>query len=271
MNIVILTRDDHEHIYVANQLCHHFKVERIIVDKGIRRSRFAKIRSYWKRYKIGIFYLLIRKILNVIVRDGQKRRLALLNVLGDENTKFTDQSLVEYVDGVNSLQSETLLTVLNPDVLAVYGTSIVKDRILNLAKHRALNMHTGKSPYYRGTACAFWPLYNDEPEYLGATVHECCGRVDGGEIYGVTSAQLQQTDDMHAVFARCVAVGAAEYVAVIEKLLDGTLKGVAQDLTLGREYRASEKTWLHEYHVKGKIRKGLVRNYVNNRKLERCV
>lgn len=263
MNIVILTRDDQEHIYVANQICRHFKISRILVDKGVKRSKTSTIRMYFKKYKFNIVQLVIRKIINTVIHDSRRRQQALLDVFGDDGTAFIELDKVQYVKGANSKQSEEILTDLQPDVLVIYGTSIIKDHILNLAKQKALNMHTGKSPYYRGSACSFWPLYNDQLGYLGATVHECCSRIDGGEIYGVVSAKIEHDDNMHTVFARCVVAGADEYIATIHEILNGTLQGSPQDLTQGKEYRATDKTWRHECKVRKKIKQGLIRNYVN--------
>ena len=38
----------------------------------------------------------------------------------------------------------------------------------------------GVSPYYRGTACNFWALYDNHPELVGATVHYLSEALDDG-------------------------------------------------------------------------------------------
>jgi len=99
---------------------------------------------------------------------------------------------------------------------------------------------TGVSPYYRGTACTFWPIVNGEFDMVGATVHECTDRVDGGKIYTVVRAQVARGDDLHTVFGRAVVAGAEAYAKVMQQYLDKGLEGVPQDLRVGREYKGKE-------------------------------
>jgi len=51
-----------------------------------------------------------------------------------------------------------------------------------LVNRRAINIHMGLSPYYRGTACNFWALYDDRPAFVGATVHLLSRGLDNGPI-----------------------------------------------------------------------------------------
>jgi folate-dependent phosphoribosylglycinamide formyltransferase PurN len=123
-------------------------------------------------------------------------------------------------------------------------------------------MHTGWSPDYRGSDCAFWPLFDRHLELLGATVHEATGDVDGGPIYGRARAHLEQHDLIHAVFARCVQAGTDEYVDVLTLLgTNESLKPETQDLSRGREYRAVDLTLGADLRVRWAIRRGLVRRY----------
>lgn len=38
----------------------------------------------------------------------------------------------------------------------------------------------GLSPYYRGTDCNFWALYDKKPQYVGATIHLLSKGIDSG-------------------------------------------------------------------------------------------
>ena len=41
----------------------------------------------------------------------------------------------------------------------------------------------GISPYYRGTATTFWPLYDNKYKYVGGTIHSIVNKLDAGKIY----------------------------------------------------------------------------------------
>ena len=40
----------------------------------------------------------------------------------------------------------------------------------------------GISPYYRGSACNFWALYDKNPQFVGATIHYLSEGLDDGDI-----------------------------------------------------------------------------------------
>lgn len=258
MNLVIITGANYEHKYITNLLCREFSIAAVIVDIGIKREKVAKVRSYLRRYSIGgLVNLVIRKIINIVIREKSCRRESLVRIFKEQNClSFKQEKLLTYVKGINSEKSEKLIEELDPDVLVIYGTGIVKDHILNKAKKIALNMHTGLSPEYRGSACAFWPIYNQDFNNVGATVHKCISSVDAGVIYKKGSVSLDKTDDLHSVFAKCVVKGGRLYIDVIKKLLcNGSLDGKSQNLKIGREYRASMKTWRHEMKARKNLRK----------------
>jgi len=64
---------------------------------------------------------------------------------------------------LNSPETVRFLEDQNVDVVAVYGTNLIKPPLLDRFAGRMINMHLGLSPYYRGTATNFYPLLNDEP------------------------------------------------------------------------------------------------------------
>jgi methionyl-tRNA formyltransferase len=105
-------------------------------------------------------------------------------------------------------------------------------------------------------------LHERQPEWLGATVHECTSAIDGGAIYGTTRASLESDDGTGAVFARCVVAGADLYEKVVRQILEGTAVAHPQDLRTGSEYRASMRSWRAELRVDRLLKEGLVRDFV---------
>ncbi|MFK7852987.1 MAG: formyl transferase [Granulosicoccus sp.] len=140
----------------------------------------------------------------------------------------------------NGAECEAILSKEKPDVIVVYGTTIIRSNIFEQAGIITLNMHTGLSPYYRGDSTLFWPVYYNDPERLGVTVHELVASVDGGAI-AATSPVIYETGDTEAdLFAKGVQAGTALYLDAVDSALNGTLSCKAQDLSLGKEFR-----WIH--------------------------
>lgn len=237
--LAILIRDGLEQRYVANVLIEAFPVACVIVD---RRQRKANVRGAMKRGVAHFLNKAARSVFLAAVRDQRRRERALRTMLGEKSVAIKFDGPIEYVDGINSKRVIKLLKNLKPTSILVYGTSIVKDSVLGLADGISFNMHTGISPYYRGTSCAFWPIANGEFDMLGATIHECTSRVDGGQIFEITRVECHPGDSLHTVFGRAVIAGAQAYVAVLKRQARGELVGAPQDLDLGREYLGSELT-----------------------------
>lgn len=261
MRLILLTGSGLAHRYVANRLAAKHALAATFVCHGTPRSRFQSARRLFRRYSTR--QLLSRSVARVLAAaagDRRTREAEILDVLGTDSAAFREP--VRELVGLNSDASYEQIAAIRPDALLIYGTGIVGDRLLQLPEI-ALNMHTGISPHYRGHACSFWPLYNEELHRLGATVHECTPEVDGGQIFKVERARLERVDGVYSAFARCVQIGTELYVETVRELLSGTLRGEPQDLSIGREYRAAEKGWFEEWSVRRTVRAGLIRDFVD--------
>jgi len=263
VKIVLVTRDDLEHKYVANVLCEGLELSAIIVDRGVKRSPWERFQTKVRKY--GFFGSLERALLVIfkrLVRDSSARQRELTDVFGgDKCAAFHRADLVVEVEGINRQPALDILNEMAPDLLLVYGTGIVGKRARASARKLVLNMHTGVSPFYRGSSCAFWPLHNGEPERVGATVHECVAEVDGGRIFAVSTAELAPSDGLHAVFGRAVVAGAQKYVEVVQDIMADRAQALPQDLSIGHEYKVSMRGLKAELRARYLIRKGLVRDF----------
>jgi hypothetical protein len=252
--LVAITRDDLEHRYVLNRLCERFPIAGIVVDTreksgGLGRALRHGVGSFLSRAALKVYWRLMG--------DRRARERALQSVLGADRVDAWHVGAVPMirVDGINSAQGIEAVRSLSPDVLLVYGTSIIRAPVLESAQGIALNMHTGISPHYRGTHCAFWPIANGEWNMLGATVHECTAEIDGGRIFETAVARPQPGDSIHDCFARAVIAGTDAYCRVVEQYLAGTLEGEKQDLSLGREYRGHMRGLAAELRARRALRR----------------
>ena len=260
---LLITGSAPQHVYVANRLAQEIDLESVIVDKGRRQSRGERARRLLRRYSVGeLWSRLACRTANAVWRSASERARKLLRILGPDAEDFRSPSRLHYVEGINSPSGEQLVRGLNADQILIFGTTIIGSKILRLSKKSALNMHTGISPHYRGSSCAFWPVHDGRFDMLGATIHRCVPTVDAGEIYAVGRAKLAADDDLHAVFARCVQIGADLYVDVVKHFEQIADAGQPQDLTVGREYRAADRTLAAELRARRRLRQGELRRYV---------
>ncbi len=257
----MLNGDGLEPGYVTDRLSARAETAAVAVESRHplgRQDRFAQLRRRytWTQLVSRAGLAIYKRML----QDSAARHAQLDAVLGSDSRAFRNEGIISRFETVNRPESHELVEQLQPSRLIVYGTGMVGDRMIARSRLTALNLHTGISPYYRGSSCAFWPIHNGEPEMCGATVHEICSVVDGGAIYATTTASLDADDGLHAVFARTVVAGAALYADTLADLAlaGGDPPGRPQDLGVGTEYRAHMRGLRAEMRARRQLRRGLL-------------
>jgi hypothetical protein len=128
-----------------------------------------------------------------------------------------------------------LMRELNPDVVLVFGTGLLRAPVLEAFAGRTINIHLGLSPYYRGAGTNFWPLVNREPEYVGATIHYLDAGIDTGPILAHARPDLRD-DGPHDIGNRAIAAAASVAVTAAASHVAGRVRPVRQT-GLGRLYQ----------------------------------
>ena len=98
--------------------------------------------------------------------------------------QFSEKYGVDYLHQVkiNSVEFLEQAKTYDCDLfVSMSFNQIFKNEIINLPKHKTINCHAGKLPFYRGRNILNWALINDEKEF-GITVHYVDGGIDTGDI-----------------------------------------------------------------------------------------
>jgi methionyl-tRNA formyltransferase len=84
---------------------------------------------------------------------------------------------------LNQLTQQQLVAALESDLVIVFGSSYIKGWLADaLIAKNAVNLHMGISPQYRGSACNFWALFDNNPHLVGATIHRLAKSLDSGSV-----------------------------------------------------------------------------------------
>ncbi len=152
----------------------------------------------------------------------------------------------------------------NVSALAVYGTSLVRSPLLDEWPGRMINLHLGLSPYYRGTATNFYPLLNEEPQYVGATIHLLDAGIDSGPILRHARPTIEAEDRPHTIGCKAIQVGTDAMIAVLHDLETDRLRPVPQwpvdhpRLYLRKDYHPRQVVELYR-----KLEAGLIPRYAS--------
>ena len=84
---------------------------------------------------------------------------------------------------LNQLTPQQLQAALETDYVVVFGSSYIKGWLADaLIAKNTVNLHMGISPQYRGSACNFWALFDNNPQFVGATIHRLAKSLDTGSV-----------------------------------------------------------------------------------------
>jgi len=137
---------------------------------------------------------------------------------------------------LNRLDLETLKPALDSDYYIIFGSSFIKGDLCDfLVNQKALNIHMGVSPYYRGSSCNFWALQEGNPDYVGATIHLLSKGLDSGPMLFHALPKPQETGAF--LLGMCAVKAAHE--GLVSHLKARTIfefDPVSQDKTLELKY-----------------------------------
>lgn len=165
--------------------------------------------------------------------------------------------------GLSSPATVDFLETHGVDTLVVYGTNLLKPPLLSRWAGRIINLHLGLSPYYRGTATNFYPMLNEEPQYVGATIHLIDAGIDSGPILRHARPPIVADDKPHTIGCKAILAGVEAMIAVLNDLGRGEPKPVPQwkvpnaRLYLRKNYHPRQVVELYR-----KLDEGLIPRYV---------
>lgn len=253
LRVMVLCGRSARHLHVANTLCRAGEVVAIVQETG---SDFS-----WKKLAKTLrpdnFF---RKAWRWL-RD--RRRYAgnpeARFFFGDRAPRLDRPDLVREVPHINHPDVVAWCRELKPDVIAVFGTSLIRGELLQQGRLGIANLHGGLSPEYRGADCTFWALYNGEPHKVGCTLHWIDAGIDTGGLIAHVSPAVRPDDDELTLFWRAVQTSADAYAELLRRLAAGERFGQTQPHK-GRLYQVKQRGLRHERHVAQRLQQGLLRN-----------
>ena len=164
------------------------------------------------------------------------------------NNKKKNIKILPMLSGdLNQCSMNLLSDFLKSDVYVVFGSSYIKGELVDfLVKQKAINIHAGVSPYYRGTDCNFWALYDDNPHLAGTTIHLLSKGLDSGPMLFHAMSYLKTNP-----FQYTMSTIKSSFHSIAERIKDGsifTIKPLIQNKV--KEVRYTKKKEFTEEVVK---------------------
>jgi hypothetical protein len=239
------------HLHVANALCRAADVVAIVQETGsdfswrklartLRPDNFARKAWRWLRD-----------------RRRYTGNCEANFFFGERPPTLDRPERMRGVPHINHPDVVALARQMQPDLIAVFGTSLIRGELLRAGRLGIANLHGGLSPEYRGADCTFWALYNREPHKAGCTLHWIDAGIDTGGLIAHVSPKILPDDDELTLFWRSVQTSADVYADLVRRLAAGERFGQVQPHK-GRLYQVKQRGLRHENVVADLLRGGML-------------
>jgi folate-dependent phosphoribosylglycinamide formyltransferase PurN len=256
MSIVVVTVSGVAKLVFAGALNKRTKgaVDLILVQKPEKITSFSKrILNAKKKIFDGSFVKDAWYVSLLYMLPRMRKTLAYFRE-GRNHAKINRGSLprILEIDSINSDEVYEILKKISPDLLVVWGSNIIKQRILDTAKG-VINLHLGYCPHYRGTLANQNAVMDGEFTKIGATVHYVDSDVDVGDIISTVRPDFSKHPSQ--IFRDLRDRAQKSYIEIASKIHSGvTVPRKRQSTYVGKNMRLKEWTPERRYKVAKKMR-----------------
>ncbi|AKP26371.1 Formyl transferase domain protein [Leptospira interrogans serovar Manilae] len=223
MKITVLSSNQPRHLNLARELSSFAEIVYFVSE--VNTIFPGKVSDFFKKSDVmqGYFSQVI---------ESEKRIFGDIDFLPNNVRTLAVKS-----GDLNMLTMKQLGDALLSDLFVVFGSSYIKGWLIDfLISKNALNIHMGLSPYYRGSSCNFWALYDGNPAYVGATIHMLSKGLDNGDMLFHCIPKLKEGDTSFDFTMRSVLVAHEGLVKAIQSNSIFSMPTVKQDRSLEVRY-----------------------------------
>lgn len=147
------------------------------------------------------------------------------------------QGIACYVpENINDREWIDQISSLRPDLLfSFYYRKMIGNRILEIPRLGAFNLHGSLLPAYRGRCPVNWVLVKGENK-TGVTLHYMVEKPDAGDIIGQREVNIDYKDTARTLYDKLCQAAGALLDDLLPDMKNGQIHGKKQDLTLGSYY-----------------------------------
>jgi methionyl-tRNA formyltransferase len=153
-----------------------------------------------------------------------------------------NNSKILMIDNINSIISEKIITSEKPDIIFVFGSSLLKENIFSIPNIGCINIHTGLVQHYRGVDSTFWAMYDERPDLIGSTLHFINNTIDAGKVLAQKKlTDISITDSLEDLFIKNCICGFELLRENINNFKNKEIKTIKLEKK-GKLYQLKDKT-----------------------------
>ena len=228
MKTVFLTNNSGPAKFITNNL--HMKGlldATIIEDESAKKTTkiIREIKSTsWKRIPEKILDLFTIWIYSQLTKRYIEKHLLKPNNI----EAFPTGIDLHKVQNASSSQCLSILKSLEPELIIVFGTSILKPEVLSIAKRYTLNIHGGIVPKYRNVHSDFWAVSKKDFTNIGTSIIHLDPGIYTGDIAMQGLLKVRSDDTLFSIKKKNIELSLQLITQAIEMAKTGSLPKTQQ-------------------------------------------
>jgi folate-dependent phosphoribosylglycinamide formyltransferase PurN len=216
MKIVFLSNTSGPAKFLANCLNEKGLLDATIIEETSVKTKakfFREIKSIsWRKIPKKIIDLCAIWIYSILARLYIEKYLLKPNNIKE----FPKDIALHRVKNASSLQCISILRNLSPELIIVFGTSILKPEVLSIAKRHTLNIHGGIVPKYRNVHCDFWAVSKRDFKNIGTSIIHLDPGIDTGDIAIQDLVKINSGDTLFSIKKKNIELSLKLIIQAIE-------------------------------------------------------
>jgi formyltetrahydrofolate hydrolase len=164
--IIILSGEKIFARFIYNGLKNQFDIHTVIFedseDPKIVYERRKKKVGFIKAYGQSLFD---KYIIKRLIKSSKDRLKEIVQKNKLDATKIPEEK-IKLVRSVNDAETISLIQSIDPEIIIVNNTKILKSELLNSVNGHFINIHSGILPEYRGYSGGYWALVNNDKKKM---------------------------------------------------------------------------------------------------------
>jgi methionyl-tRNA formyltransferase len=206
--IALITGPGLNHRYFINRLSREFPIECVFIEE-VAYPNFTE--SSQKQQEAWEWFFRRRK-------DYEENTFADSDSWARKNQPTVIPVATGQLNSTNTFKS---LEAQQPDIIILFGSSLIGREIMECFSNRIINLHVGISGEYRGSSCNFWPIYDGRLDCLGATLLKINAGIDTGEILAQDTIEIEEGDTEQSLMGKSLTLGMDLTVQVLRRWFKG--------------------------------------------------
>ncbi|MBN1872024.1 MAG: hypothetical protein JW800_05565 [Candidatus Omnitrophica bacterium] len=212
MRIVILSTDTLHHIYFINSIASEFDIAAVYYETDSASFPYDVTSPYAQK------------------EEGFERK----NFFRNTPRSLSGKLNVFRVPSVNSKQFMLSAGRIEADIAIVFGCGRIKPHVFGLFREGLINIHRGLATHYRGLDCDIWPIFHDDFQNIGVTLHYVDEGLDTGDIIAMRKIEYSADDKIYKLRHKTTVMATDMMKEALRKIIAGG--GVKSGINGGGRY-----------------------------------